>query len=407
MMKKMLTWLLALTLLLPGMTRAEECGDPVLCAAIGLTEPAVEDGGLELGNSSVHYPRLTGLGDEALEAAVNALIQEELGVTAYLNRVALLLSDPTGLTVTYDAQIVGDVFTCSMEASGAVVNSRPTHVRTAVNIDLRDGHAISLDELFFTWGGDPVSGDADPSEVLQGVERYLDEQVAPELSAHLSAGSLTPVPEMFALSPYGLTLLYPIEQLSTLQDEAGAVTILWSEIQPLLWLTEDGILERIGARDNLAFPENALEALTGALAGGGIPGIPAAIGQPVQELTDAYGLQIDPDLYEGGRMFLPDDAAFREIWLLSDALTSGWDHSVVQGLRADRLNLLGLQTGVTTRDDYLAALGEPDSTLQVDGDRALNWRIVPGVSDYYAVGDYRLRLHTDESGVLRSVFFTQ
>ena len=384
-MKRFLALCLALAALVCGAAWAEGAAPT----------PAIEDVSLELMSSSVHYPRLTGLGDEALEAAVNELIQEKLGVTDYLNRVALLISDPTGITVTYDARLLGDVFTCVMEASGAVVNTRPTHVWTAVNIDLKDCHAIGWGELF------------DPTDALDGLENYLDEQVAPELSAHLSAGSLTPLPETFGLSPYGLTLLYPIEQLSTLQDEAGAVSVLWSEVQPLLGQAEDGVLARVGALDNLAFPENALEALTEALGEGSIPGVPAAIGQSVLELTDRYGLQTDPDLYEGGRMFLPDDSAFRQVWLLSDALTNGWEQSTVQGLRADRLNLLGLQTGVTVREDYLAALGEPESSLQVDEDRALNWRIVPGTSDYYTLGEYRLRLHADEEGILRSVFLTR
>ena len=61
--------------------------------------------------------------------------------------------------------------------------------------------------------------------------------------------------------------------------------------------------------------------------------------------------------------------------------------------------LLGLAVG--------DALGEPDATLSVDESRADSWRIVPGTSDYYNFGDFRLRLHADESGVLRSVFLTR
>ena len=395
-MKKLLALSLILAMLLPGLVWAEESAETQPPAADASAPPTLEEAGMALGSSSVRYPRVTGLGDEALEAEVNRLIQERLGMADYLNRVALLISDPTGLTVTCEARMLGDVLTCVAEASGAVVSSRPTHVWTAVNIDLTGGHPITWDDLF-----------TQPEEALEAIGEYLDESVAPELSAHLSAGSLAPLPETFGLSPWGLTLLYPIEQLSTLQDEAGAVTILWSEIQECLNLEEGSVLHRIGAADNLLFPEDPLAALADALSGGGIPGVPAAIGQSVQELTDRYGLQIDPDLYEGGRMFLPDDSAFRQVWLLTDALTDKWDASVVQGLRADRLNLLGLRTGVTTREEYVAALGDPESTLAVNEDRAMNWRIVPGTSDYYTVGNCRLRLHVDEEGVLRSVFITQ
>lgn len=398
MMKRMLAWFLILMLALPGTVWAEDGLSPMetVPPAAGPAEVTVEDGSLELGSSSVHYPRVTGLGDEALEALVNMQLQEDLNFVDYLNRVALLMSDPTGLTVTYDARLYGDVLTCVMEASGAVENSRPTHVWTAANIDLTDGHAIGWENLF-----------TEPETALEAIGTYLDESVAPELSAHLSAGSLAPLPEHFGLSPYGLTLLYPIGQLSTLQDKAGAVTVLWSEIQAYLNLAEGSVLARIGAAENLSFPEDALTALSDALAEGSLPGVPGTIGQPVTELTELYGLQIDPDLYEGGRMLLPDHSAYRQVWLLTDALTEKLDSSVVQGFRADRLNLLGLRTGATTRDEYIAALGDPQSSLAVDEDRAINWRIVPGTSDYYTVGNYRLRLHVDEEGVLRSVFITQ
>lgn len=390
MKKKWMAFILALAVLLCGLAWAEES------APVEAAELVIEDRSLELMGSSVHCPQLMGLDDAEKQATINEQIMVTGGFQSYFDRMALLISDPTGLTVTYDARIVNDVFLCVAEASGAVVNSRPTHVWTAVNIDLIDGHPIGWDDLF-----------VQPEEALEAIGAYLDEQVAPELSAHLSAGSLAPLPETFSLSPYGLTLLYPIEQLSTLQDEAGAVTVHWGEIRDYLLLEEGSLLDRIGAAGNLAFPDDALAALTEALGGGSIPGVPAAIGQPVQELTDLYGLQIDPDLYEGGRMFLPDDSAFRQVWLLSDALMAGWEQSTVQGLRADRLNLMGLQTGVTRREDYLAALGEPESSLHVDEDRALNWRIVPGTSDYYTLGEYRLRLHADEEGILRSVFLTR
>ena len=390
MKKKWMALVLTLAVLLSGLAWAEEP------APEETPMPAIEDRSLELMGSSVHCPQLTGLGDEELQAAVNEQIMTVGGFQGYFDRMALLISDPTGLTVTYDARLENDLFLCVAEASGAVVNSRPTHAWTAVNIDLTDGHLIGWDDLF-----------SQPEEALTAIGAYLDECVAPELSAHLSAGSLAPLPETFGLSPYGLTLLYPIEQLSTLQDEAGAVVIHWSEIRDHLKLEEGSVLDRIGAAGNLTFPDDALAALTEAVEGGCVPGVPAAIGQPVQELTDLYGLQIDPDLYEGGRMFLPDDSAFRQVWLLSDALLATWEQSTVQGLRADRLNLLGLQTGLTTREDYLAALGEPESSLPVDEDRALNWRIVPGISDYYTLGEYRLRLHADEEGVLRSVFLTR
>ena len=110
-------------------------------------------------------------------------------------------------------------------------------------------------------------------------------------------------------------------------------------------------------------------------------------------------------------MIALEDGAFRGVWILTDALTEDFDHSVVQGIRADNISLHGLCTGETTMEDWRELLsfdlGEPDTTLTVDENRAESWRIVPGTSDYYTFGDYRLRLHADENGVLRSVFLTR
>lgn len=397
-MKRMLAMLAALMLAL-GAACAEETPEagmlPVPTEAAEEPLVTVEEQSLELMGSVVRAPQLRGMADAALEAAVNERIMTDGGFKAYFDRMALLMSDEAALTVTYDARLAGDVFSCVAEAYGAVVDLRTTHVWSAVNLDLTDGHAISWEELF-----------TDPQQARSTIETYLEEVVAPELSAHLYAGQLTPLPEHFGLSPWGLTLLYPIEQYVTLADKAGAVTILWSELRELLDLHEGGVLDRIGAAENLSFPEDAAAALTEAFQEGAIPGVPAALGQSVQELADTYGLLIDPDLYEGGRMILLDHAAFRGVYLLTDALTETLDQSVVQGLRADRLNLLGLQTGITTREEYLAALGDPESTITVDEARAESWRIVPGISDYYILGVYRLRLHTDENGVLASVFIT-
>lgn len=357
--------------------------------------PVLHEQGLELSGSSVRYPVVTGMADEALQTAVNQQLVAALRADAYLSRMALLMSHPVKLQAACTARLHGEVLTAVMSARGAVIHNRASHVWTAANIRLSDGSLITLDELFI-----------DPEAARTQIETYLNEVVAPELSPHLSAGALLPLPEVFSLSPAGLTLYYPIEQLATLSDQAGSVEILWSELAEHIDLN-DPVLRALDVPRQLTLDQTSRQRLTDALSGGGFPGVEACIGQSVQALTDTHGLLIDPDLYEGGRMFLLEGAAFRSIAILTDALTEDWDRSVVQGLRADRLCLHGLHTGVTTREDWLLALGQPDTTLSVDAARAQSWRIVPGVSDYYALGQYRLRLHADENGVLTTVFLTE
>ena len=367
----------------------------VLSLGISLAEEvAVTDVGLDLLGSSVHYPQLTGMADAAVQARINAAIMEKGRINDRITRMAALMNAPVKLNVSYSYALQGDVFSCAILADGAVENSRATQVWSAVNVDLHTGEEITFADLF-----------TDVDAATAFIETYLDEQVAPELSAHLAAGSLTPIPETFTISPTGLTLYYDIDDFRTLSDKAGAVTLLWTELRDHLRLDMTDVLADLSIPLHLEISSG--DDLAEALAGGSFDGVPAALGQNVQELVEHYALLTDPDIYEGGRMIALEDGAFRNVYILTDALTETFDNSVVQGIRADRLNYYGLCTGVTTMDDWRAMLGDPDTTLSVNEARAESWRIVPGTSDYYTFGDYRLRLHADENGVLRSVFLTK
>lgn len=365
-------------------------------AALAEDTAAVTDVALDLLGSSIHYPQLTGLDDADMQSAVNAAIMEAGAINERLTRMAALANAPVKLNVSYACTLAGEVFSCAILADGAVETSRSTQVWSTLNVDLRTGQEITFADLF-----------TDADAASEAIAAYLDEQVTPELSAHLAAGTLTPVPATFSLSPTGLTLYYDINDFRTLSDRAGTVTLLWTELQPYLRLDADDVLTALGASVHLTLDETSAARMADALADGALPGLPAAIGQPMQALIDRYALLNDPDIYEGGRMIALEDGAFRKVWLLTDALTEHFDQSVVQGIRADRLNFFGLCTGETTLDAWRAALGEPETTLRVDDSRADSWRIVPGTSDYYHLGGYRLRLHADEAGVLRTVFLTR
>lgn len=367
------------------------------------SSPAVKDVGLDLLGSSVHYPQLSGLEDEAVQAAVNAAIMEKGHINDRIARMATLMNAPVKLKVTYTYTLEGNVFSCAILADGAVDTSRATQVWSTVNANLRTGEEITLADLFI-----------DVDEATAFIEAYLDEQVVPELSAHLAAGSLTPIPEAFTISPTGLTLYYDIDGFRTLSDKAGTVTILWHELRPFLKVSDvsepAAVINRL-AMDFITLDITDGDTLLESLQSGALPGIPASLGQPMQELIDRYALLTDPDIYEGGRMIALEDGAFRGVYILTDALTEEFDQSVAQGIRADRISLHGLCTGETTIEEWREFLGfdlgEPEATLAVDEARAESWRIVPGTSDYYTFGDYRLRLHADENGVLCSVFLTR
>ncbi len=368
----------------------------MICTLAFAGSPDVTDVSLELLGSKVHYPQLTGLAEPTAQTAVNAAIMEKGRINERLTRMAALVNSPVKLDVSYTYTLENDVFSCAILASGAVETSRATQVWSTVNVNLFTGTEIAFADLF-----------TDAEAATAFIETYLDEQVAPELSAHLAAGSLTPIPAEFTISPTGLTLYYDIDAFRTLSDKAGTVSILWSELWDYLNLEMGGPLYDLRVERHIGPGIDDPEYIRSSLADGALEGVPAAIDQPMQELIDRYALLNDPDIYEGGRMIALEDGAFRQVYVLTDALMEKFDNSIVQGIRADRLNFHGLCTGDTTMEAWRAALGTPDTTLAVNGERAEAWRIVPGTSDYYTFGDYRLRLHADESGVLRSVFLTK
>ena len=384
-MKKWLICLLILALSLSPALAEEKASVP------GLSRQ-----GLALGEGWVYYPQVEGLADEAVLQSVNDAVLHALDAQGLLTRLALTMQSPTPLRADYTAFLTEDVLSVVMEVSGPVMDERATHQWRTVNIDLRTGEVIALDDLFT---------DAQASRAFLCDE--LEWELAPALSAHLRNNQLVPLPEGFGLSDSGLTLYYDIDQLCTLGDKAGTVHIRWSRLRQWLDTSAQSLPGRVGALRMITLNESSAECIRQAVAEGSLPGIPAALGEGVQTYIDRYGLLIDPDLYEDGRLFQLQDGAFRDAYLLSDRISSTWTESVVQGIRSDRLDLYGLCTGETRREAWLSLLGEPDATVTLDAERADSYRMVPGTSDYYQLGDVRLRLHADEEGVLASVILTR
>lgn len=362
----------------------------------GTGMPEIADEGLDLTETvSVHYPVLTGGADPELAEQVNSLIREKCRIGDYLARMAGLLSGGS-LKVEWKGSLLGDVLSVAVSADGAVENARPTYVWTAVSADLRDGHGITFPELF-----------TDEDAAREKIEAYLEETVAPDLSAHLLNSELTPVPDLFYLEQSGLTLLYPVEQLSTLSDRAGDIRIGWNILRDELDLGEDSIAARIGVRDVIELTEQGAEKLRAEAAEGRLTDIPVNIGDSMQELTNRYHQLTDWDGIEDGRLFTLEGGCFRGVYLVTDNLTKGWENSKVQGIRMDQGCLWGLCPGETPRTDWLSVLGEPDGSAEIGEEKAEANRLVPGTCDYYRCGDYLLQLYSDGDGTLVSIILAE
>ena len=376
------------------------CAAMILLLAAGTAQAdgvSLTEMSLALGNSVVRYPAADGIADDTLREAVDEKMKAGLDTDTYLGRMMALISEENlRIETSWEGAVLGDVISCVVSAEGALADSRSTHRWTWTNIDLRDGHEISLDELF-----------ADGEAARAALEEYLDFEVAPELSAHLANSELTPLPDGFRMERTGLTLLYPVNRLSTLRDRAGAVKIGWNEIRKYLDNGEDGIPARIGAAEMMTLDDGSAERIREAAESGRLPDIPVKIGDGLKALTDHYHMLTDPDVYEGGRLFALEGACFRNVFLMTDFLSEKWDDSIVQGIRMDRGCAWGLCIGETAREDWRAALGEPDAETGLDADQAEANRMEPGACDYYNFGNYQLRLYCNGDGILSSIVLTE
>ena len=354
-----------------------------------------EDTGLDLTETvSVHYPVLSGAGKEDLLKQINTQIQEDCHIGAYLARAAMLIGGGN-LKVSWKGGVLNDVFSCAVSAVGTVETVRTEHVWTACAADLRDGHRITLAELF----ADEEAG----RELIRG---YLEDEVLPELSAHLQNSELEPLPEIFLLEPSGLTLLYPFSQLSTLGDRAGDIRIGWHVLKEALDLNEDSIPDRLGVKQMTELSAESAEELLATAVEGSLTGVPVKIGDSVQDMTDRYHLLTDPDGFEGGRLFALEGGCFRGVYLMTDDLSRDWKNSKVEGIRMDQGCLWGLCIGDTLREEWKSVLGEPDGSAEINEEKAEANRLVPGACDYYSCGEYQLRLYSDEAGCLVSIVLT-
>ena len=359
-------------------------------------ELRIEDRGVDLtAEISIHYPAVTGMADAGLQDAVNEKILEACLIREYLDRGTALISGGR-LKAEWKGGLLGDVFSCAVSAEGALRNSRTAFQWTGCCIDLRDGHEISAAELF---------SDAEAAGEL--MEAYLEENVAPELSAHLLNSELLPLPDLMIPERTGLALLYPQEKLSTLGDRAGDIRIPWNALRDELDLSEDSIARRIGADGMITLTEESAEKLRAMAAEGSLTDIPAKLGDSMQELTDRYHTLTDPDGFEDGRLFALEGGCFRNVFLMTDDLSRDWAGSRVEGIRMNGGCLWGLCVGETRREDWIAALGEPDGTAEIGEEKAEAIRLEPGMCDYYSCGENQLRLYSNGDGTLISIVLTE
>ncbi len=366
----------------------------VLCAVILFVLPAqtragdLEDAGLDLGIHSVHYPRYTDPEAETAEA-VNSALQDSLHITDLTGRLAAVMSNAHPLTVTWDGEAADAWVSAHIHASGPVESTNTTVMDFVCNLDLRNQgeiRRISLHDIF-----------ENPSDAIRQMETKIDEEILPYLSAHLPACDLLPmgdVAENFTMDTCGITFYYPADRFTTLSGSTGNIRFYWWELEGLK--DEDGSLPA-----GMQSVDDAAQSIASAVSEGALPGIPAHLGDPMPDILGRFPMLHDPDNIEGARIFEVEGAAFRDVLLLTDALSvNDYENSLLEGIRTNRYSLYGLETGRTTVQEWRELLGRPDATVELDADKAEMQGVSPGTSDYYAFGEHTLRLHADRDQIL-------
>lgn len=368
---------------------------PALAETAAPAAPTVKAVETVLGDNRVAYPQLEGLADEEIQRAINDDIVASADISGYLVTLATLQKDGWGLNVSYESALMGDVFSVALSARGQMQNGRYGQVYTALGYDLTTGKRLTADDLF---------SDTDAAVAWMGEE--LQDTLSEELSGYLENSALSPLPkDNFFLDESGVTFYYPYSQFSYLSEYSGSCQFFYYELEDFLRWNEGDALWRAGVRP--AAVENAAQSIRQQLEKGELPFLKVRIGDEMTDVVNRYRLLRDPDQYPGGKYYALEAPQFRRVLILSDALQKGYEHSQVQGLKTERMNLFGIQTGKTTQAQWRAVLGQPQSTVDVNAETAYDYGLTAGQSDYYPMGSYRLRLHADESGVLQTILLSK
>ncbi len=347
----------------------------------------------EIGDNFVRYPQLNGMQDTALQQQINDAIVNEANIAQRLITLSTLQQGGIGLQVSYTTYVKDQLFSVVISAKGMMENLRSGQQYTALAYDLRSGKRLTLNDFFI-----------DAGTAAAWMEAQLSGDYADELSSYLEYAEVTPLPvDSFSFDDNGMTFYYPYRQFALLSEYSGSVQFQYGELQNFL-IPDAG---SIPARLNVLMPQytdsQIKESIETAASQGSLPYLPIKLGDPLPELISQYRLLRTPDQYPGGRYFQLEAADFRQILVMSDALTQAWDASVVEGILATRMNLFGLQTGVTPRDRWLQILGEPTPSVAFDAYISTDYGLPVGTADYYTVSGRQLMLYADENDILYAV----
>ena len=347
-------------------------------------------------SSFVEVPVLSGLSDLSIQDSINSTIMLLGGFEGY-TAILRSLSDEsaTGIQVRShsDMLIQGGqqlVLSIAVDASGRIGPGRPGHQVTPMVFNLGNGQQVTAQDIFI-----------DAAFAAQSLDNMVEESLAPDLSSYLDADALLPVPiNSFSMDAAGVIFYYPSQQLTMLSGKSGAVNFHYDEIASLLNLQEGSLLWALGIKEQMGIHAGTKDEVVEYAGSGRLPGLPVRLGDNLNDILTEHPLLMDSEAFPDGEKYYPEDARFRHTALIAE---EGQEAHII-GILSYRVNLAGILTGQTNRDQVLQALGEPASSLQLDAQAAESYGLTEGNLDTFHFGDHDLALSYDGEQVLQAIW---
>ncbi len=350
-----------------------------------------------VGSNNVLIPKLEGHPDAALQDAINARLAERLHTEEYLRTLERAEewgggeAAGSGIHMEGRALIAGSLLSLVISAQGELHDGAIGQTYITFNVDLHTGQDVALADLF------------DNAETAFA---HLEALIAAEaekegFNAYLEHADVLPMPrDNYSVDERGIVVYYPAEQYRLISGTSGAFVLLYYQLEPLM--KQDARTETLLALRPA--PEEPAAQVLRDIEAGTLPGIPAQLGQPMEKYIEQYRPQAEPDFTLDGPLYLFESPLMQGVRLISPMYPES-EGSVgeVIAIRAMLADLYGLRPGVSTLEDAVVLLGEPDATTEVDAEAASDMLMTPGASYWYDSGANRLELHAGEGGVIESV----
>lgn len=257
----------------------------------------------------------------------------------------------------------------------------------SLSLDLETGEEIAtLDALF-----------ADPEAAVAAMEAIVERDYLEDMNTYIEVAELLPLPrDCFSFDEVGLTVYYGDDRYRTFDGQSGYVTFYWHELAA--YIGEESPVYALSRQQ--AADAGALRAAPGFFGDHALLGV----GQRLGAAMEAYDLTDEADFTSNSILF-PLEApelrgCFVEIPKYAETQT---EETPISAVRHTRVSWYGLTTGVTTRSEIEALLGEPERTMAYDEDDAADMMLKPGESLLYTCTNFVLEAHLDGDGVLSCV----